>query len=173
MLQVVEPDEDLHAAWLECHREWGPGKHEDGFGMRLADDVDSRDGFSRWLQRLRDRDDPEQAARDGRVPCRFRWITENGKVLGGIALRHWLDDRSQSLGHIGYGVRPSARGRGVASGALGWTLDEARTLGLKGVRLVCDDGNLASQKVIERAGGVLEDIVDSEHGRVRRHWITL
>lgn len=173
MLQLIEPSTCLHAAWLECHREWGPGKHEDGFGVHASGDVDSPEGFAGWVQWLRDRDDPERAAFDGRPPCRFRWMTEDGEVLGGIALRHWLDDRSQALGHIGYGVRPSARGRGVASFALGHMLDEARALGLQRVRLVCDDGNGASRKVIERAGGVLEDIVLTEHGRVRRHWIAL
>ena len=41
-----------------------------------------------------------------------RWIVEHGRVLGGIVLRHIPDEE---IGQIGYGVRPSARRRGLAS----------------------------------------------------------
>ncbi len=60
------------------------------------------------------------------------------------------------MGHIGYGVRPSARGRGVATWALGRMLDEARTIGLERVLIVCDPDNIASATVIEHNGGALD-----------------
>jgi predicted acetyltransferase len=76
------------------------------------------------------------------------------------------------LGHIGYGIRPSGRRRGLATWALGRMLDQARRLGLARVLIVCEAGNLASAKTIERHGGVLEDVRDTGHGTVRRYWIT-
>jgi predicted acetyltransferase len=42
---------------------------------------------------------------------------------------------------------------------------------------VCDDDNVASAKVIERCGGVLESVIDDGEGdgegegRLRRYWI--
>jgi predicted acetyltransferase len=33
--------------------------------------------------------------------------------------------------------------------------------------------HLASARVIEKSGGVLEDVRDTELGRTRRYWITL
>ncbi|MEC3973871.1 hypothetical protein [Amycolatopsis sp. H20-H5] len=45
--------------------------------------------------------------------CTYRWIVEGDRVLGGIALRHGFDDFVPRLGHVGYGIRPSARRRGL------------------------------------------------------------
>jgi predicted acetyltransferase len=39
--------------------------------------------------------------------------------------------------------------------------------------VTCDDSNLASARVIEKAGGVLADKRDTELGHTRRYWITL
>ena len=89
-------------------------------------------------------------------------------MLGGIALRHGFGEFVRQFGHVGYGVRPSARGRGVASWALGRMLGEARALGVSRVLMVCAAGNTASMRTIERHGGVLEASADE---RVRRYWI--
>ncbi|MEU7900170.1 GNAT family N-acetyltransferase [Nonomuraea sp. NPDC049152] len=81
-----------------------------------------------------------------------------------MALRHEPND----FGHIGYGIRPSARRRGLATWALGRILDEARLLGLDRVLITCAADNVASAKTIERQGGVLEDVRDTQHGRTGR-----
>ena len=94
-------------------------------------------------------------------------------MLGGIALRYGSDDYVHWAGHIGYGIRPSARRRGLGSWALGQILDEARAVGLDRALLVCAVDNRASAKTIERCGGVLESVGDSKFGRVRRYWIDL
>ena len=170
MAELILPTTRLHDAFLDCHREWGPGLHEDGFGLGPDDDVETAGGFGAWVgDRLRH----THPAGTSCPPERHgspRWIVENGRVLGGIALRHWESD----LGHIGYGVRPSARRRGLASWALGRMLVEARAaLGLDRVLIPCLAGNVASARTIERNGGVLQNIVETDHGPVRRYWITL
>ncbi|WP_174184022.1 GNAT family N-acetyltransferase [Nocardia barduliensis] len=169
MPALIAPTTRLHAAWLEAHREWGPGPHEDGFGLRLYDEVDSPTGFAAWVARLAD--EPGQAVEGGRAQCTYRWIAEGERVLGGIALRHGMDDFVQRAGHIGYGIRPSARRRGLATWALGRMLDEAENLGMDRVLIVCAADNIASAKTIERQGGVLESIVDTDLGPARRYWI--
>ncbi|WP_405059895.1 GNAT family N-acetyltransferase [Kribbella sp. NBC_01505] len=153
-LTLVAPSVDLYAAWREAHAEWGPGLHEDGFGLAATDQVGTVEGFTAWVERVRT------------GAGTSRWIVEDRRVLGGIGLRHQLNERT---GHIGYGVRPSARGRGVASWALGAILQEARALGLQRVLVVCLADNPASARTIERNGGVLEEI----RGPVRRYWIEL
>jgi predicted acetyltransferase len=173
MPDLIAPIARLHTTWLDAHHEWGPGVHEDGFGLRPSDEVDSPAGFAAWVTRLADQSDPAKAVEAGRVHCTSRWIVEGDRVLGGIALRHELNDRLMSLGHIGYGIRPSARRRGLATWALGRMLDEARVLGLDRVLVVCEVGNIASAKTIERHGGVLENIQDTGHGTVRRYWINI
>ncbi|MGI5521284.1 GNAT family N-acetyltransferase [Micromonospora sp. CA-259024] len=174
MPELVAPTVRLHAAWLEAHDEWGPGHHEDGFGLRSTDEVRSPGGFAAWVTRLSDRSDPEKPLHAGQVRCTYRWIVEDDRVLGGIALRHELNDYLLRVtGHIGYGIRPSARRRGLATWALGRILGEARALGLDRVLLACAADNVASTKTIERHGGVLEGIRDTELGPARRYWITL
>ncbi|WP_430501509.1 GNAT family N-acetyltransferase [Micromonospora trifolii] len=174
MPELLAPTVRLHAAWLEAHDEWGPGLHEDGFGLRSTDEVRSPEGFAAWVTRLADRSGPAKPLDAGRVPCTYRWIVEDDRVLGGIALRHELNDYLlQVAGHIGYGIRPSARRRGLATWALGRMLAHARALGLDRVLLVCEAGNDASSRTIERCGGVLEGIRDADLGPARRYWITL
>ncbi|MEU7861279.1 hypothetical protein [Nonomuraea sp. NPDC049141] len=71
MPELIAPTARLHAAWLEAHAEWGPGVHEDGFGLLPSDAVDSTAGFAAWVTRLLDESDQEKAA----VPCTYRWIS--------------------------------------------------------------------------------------------------
>lgn len=173
MPELVAPTVRLHAAWLDAHREWGPGLHEDGFGLRPSDEVASPAGFAAWVARLVDQPDPTRPPDAGRVRCTYRWIVEDDRVLGGIALRHAPDaSLLRATGHIGYGIRPSARRRGLATWALGRMLDEARGLGLDRVLIICEVDNIASARTIERCGGVLEDVRDTAHVATRRYWIS-
>ncbi|SNS83364.1 Predicted acetyltransferase [Streptosporangium subroseum] len=173
MPELVAPTARLRTAWLEARDEWGPGVHEDGFGLHPSDEVDSPEGFATWVARLADESDPAKAGETGRMRCTYRWIVEGDRVLGGIALRHELNDFVLLVGHIGYGIRPSSRRRGLATWALGRMLDEARVLGLDRVLIACEAGNIASVKTIEHHGGVLEDVRDTELGTVRRYWIKI
>ncbi|MGY1839411.1 MULTISPECIES: GNAT family N-acetyltransferase [unclassified Modestobacter] len=174
MRTLVEPTTRLHAPWLAAHREWGTGVHEDGAGLRPEDDVETPQGFAAWVDRLRSESDPAVPTAEGRVPCTCWWIVDGDTVVGAIALRHRLNDfLLRAGGHIGYGIRPSARRRGLATWALGEVLPTARALGLDRVLVTCADDNVGSARVIERAGGLLEDVRDTELGPTRRYWITL
>lgn len=88
MPELVAPTVRLHAAWLESHREWGPGVHEDGFGLLPSDEVDSLEGFAAWVDRLTNDLDQATASETGRSRCTYRWIADGDRVLGGISLRH-------------------------------------------------------------------------------------
>jgi predicted acetyltransferase len=168
VLALIAPTVELYPQWLDAHREWGPGAQEDGFGLDPTDDVDSPSGFSSWVELLHRQSD---AARERRATC--RWIVDENRVLGGIALRHGMNDVIRELGHIGYGVRPSARRQGVATWALGEMLVYARSSGLDRVLVVCEADNTASVKTAERHGGVLEGPRETDQQPVCRFWITL
>ncbi|MCC8246619.1 GNAT family N-acetyltransferase [Saccharothrix luteola] len=162
MPDLIAPTTRLHQAWQAAHADWGPGVHEDGFGLLPSDEVDSQAGFATWVARITDQPDSV---------C--RWIVEDDHVLGGIALRLAPDDHVRTFGHIGYGIRPSARRRGLATWALGRVLDEARALPLDRILLVCEDTNTASMKTIERNGGIVDRTQPTDLGATRRYWITL
>lgn len=171
MPELIAPATRLHSAWLEARAEWGPGLHEDGFGLRPSDEVDSPTGFAAWVTLLADESGPK-AVESGRG-CTYRWIVEGDRVHGGIALRHGQNDYVAQFGHIGYGIRPSSPRRGLATWALGQILDEARTQGMDRVLIVCQADNLASAKTIKHHGGAFEDVRDTTHGSMRRYWVKI
>jgi predicted acetyltransferase len=106
--------------------------------------------------------------RDGFVPCTTYWWVDGDDYLGRINLRHRLNERLREIGgHIGYDIRPSARRRGHATAMLAAALPRAAALGIDKALLTCDADNLASRKVIERNGGVLEDERDGK----LRFWV--
>ena len=101
---------------------------------------------------------------------------ERGSFVGAVNIRHYLSDALlKSGGHIGDGVRPSERRRGVATAMIGLALDECRRLGIDRVLMVCDRDNIGSAKIIINNGGVLENEVENEQdGRIiQRYWIEL
>ncbi|MCQ1999960.1 GNAT family N-acetyltransferase [Arthrobacter zhaoxinii] len=156
MPELISPDAAWHHAWRQAHLEWGPGLHEDGFGLLPGDDVEAPAGFDSWLHRLA-----------ANTRCTYLWITEDGRVLGGIALRHEEHEAVPRAGHLGYGIRPSARRRGVAAWAVEAMLNEARRLGMSQVLAVSAADNRASVRTLEAAGGVLQQ--DDDGGQVRRY----
>ena len=94
----------------------------------------------------------------GLVPNSTFWLVEKGEIVGVSSLRHRLTDRLKALGgHIGFGVRPSAQGRGVAKELLKRTLGRARELGIADVMIICLKDNVASARVIQANGGRLEE----------------
>lgn len=104
----------------------------------------------------------------GAVPFTTWWWLEGDEFLGRIALRHRLDAELRRFGgHIGYDVRPSARGRGHATAMVRAVLPVARSMGIERALLTCHHENIASIRVIEACGGVLEDRL----GDRLRYWI--
>jgi predicted acetyltransferase len=76
-------------------------------------------------------------------------------------------------GHIGYGVRPVHRRRGYATEMLRQALVIARAEGVDRILVTCDDDNTASSVIIERTGGVLDDVRRApDGGQKRRYWLT-
>ena len=94
---------------------------------------------------------------DGWVPNTTFWLLEKDEIVGVSSLRHAMTDELKRLGgHIGFGVRPSAQGRGVAKELLRQTLQKAKQLGIEKVLVVCLKDNIASARVIQANGGKLE-----------------
>jgi predicted acetyltransferase len=105
----------------------------------------------------------------GWVPATVKWIVEDDdEYVGRVSLRHRLTpDLLTWGGHIGYGVRPSARGRGAATYALQAMLEVAAARGIQRALVTCDVDNETSRRTIERNGGVYED---TREGKLR-YWV--
>jgi len=138
MPKLIPPTTQLRDSWLAAREEWGRETHQDGASLRAGDDVDTVPGFTAWVERLRRESDPSTVMEEGLVHATYWWIVDDVGYLGAISLRHTLNDfLLRAGGHIGYGVRPSARRRGLATWALGAVLPEARALGLERVLVTC------------------------------------
>jgi predicted acetyltransferase len=103
------------------------------------------------------------------------WLVDSrGEVVAVSNLRHALTPRLRiEGGHIGYGVRPSARRRGHATEILRRTLTEARAQGIDPALVTCAAANAASRATITRCGGRLdsEEYVQARGEVVQRYWI--
>ncbi len=187
-IELTRPDLALHADWLAAAAEFTAiGQYQHGSGL-TPDDEEPHPGSAAWrpaelaaperfaafVSHLRSLATEDVVRPLGMVPDDKLWITCRGarlnRYVGALSLRHELNDHLRAEGgHIGYAVRPSAQGRGVATQVLGLALDRARGLGIDRVLLACEQTNPASARVIEKWGGVLEDV----RGLMRRYWIDL
>ena len=84
------------------------------------------------------------------------WMVDGDQILGVSNLRHVLTERlRQHGGHIGLGVRPSQRGRGLGRRLLKLTVEQAQRRGIREVHVHCHKANAASAAMIRSTGGVL------------------
>ena len=166
---LIDPDVRYEQAFLEMIAEWKDA------GEKLVPwvlDLDSSD-FEKYVREL---EGYAQGIgiKEGKVPHSTFWLVDEGNILGVVNFRHQLNEKLLILaGHIGYGVRPSARRKGYATLILKLTLEKAKARGLEKVLLTCDKENIASARTILKNGGVLENegLVDGE--MVQRYWIEL
>ena len=95
-------------------------------------------------------------------------------MVGAVNIRHYLNEALlMNGGHIGDGVRPSERCKGIATAMIGLALKECEKLGIEKVLMVCDRENIASAKSIIRNGGVLDNEVETDGAVEQRYWIAL
>jgi predicted acetyltransferase len=176
MTALARPDARLHPSWAAAMSEFGSElPHGSGIWHQpegVALDL-TEAGCEEFVATLLPFADQEAELPDNLVSCDYYWITDGSgageEVVGFLALRHrlnaWLFEEG---GHIGYSVRPSRRGEGHASRALGLAIRRSAELGLDRVLVTCDEPNHASARTIERNGGVQEDVRNGK----RRYWIS-
>ncbi len=131
--------------------------------------------YDRWLQAMQARH-AGTGLPEGYVRENFYLCYDGGQLIGVFSLKFELTEYLLHYGgHVGYAVRPSARNRGLATRMLQHGCALARQLGFSRLLCVCDETNLASEKVIVKNGGELKDTqYDPEEGvAVRRYWIQL
>ncbi len=178
-LLVIEPDNLYAAAFLEMAREFqaaGEAQYEKDLPLLQMN-------FPAFIERLRKNARGESLPL-GHVSGNEYWLLDCslGRILGAIHLRHrltpYLEERG---GHIGYAIRPAERRKGYGTRMLAtlltWLRDPAwqaaRGLDLHRVLVTCNTDNIASARVIEANGGVLENRVWSEGELISRYWIDL
>lgn len=168
MLKLIKLDEQYKPQLTDMMDEWtATGETIIPYAIRKCDYHD----FPSYLASL----EVTQPA-DGLVPdsTYFCLDTERSIFVGAVNIRHYLSEGLLlSGGHIGDGIRPSERGKGLGTRMIALALDKCRELGIERVLMCCDSDNFASARTIEKNGGVLENVVDDGGAPVKRYWITL
>ncbi len=172
--QLILPDSRYKFSYVSALREGlhlEPAKPED---ILLAE--------KDFLEYLRQRSDMSRPVilpngkQVKKLPQTDLWLVEGAKFLGMTSIRPLLNDNLRERGgNIGYAVRKSERQKGHGALILKLALPVVRAAGLEKVLITCHDENIGSIRIIEGAGGVLQDKIKIEGLPIleRRYWITL
>lgn len=173
---LIVPTVAVHRSFLATWDELGPD-HERWMGAKsIANDdeewtreqAEDPAEFHRLVEAIKAEADPSTELPPGIVHQTVLWYVDGVEFLGRLSIRHWLTPPLLEVaGHIGYCVRPSARRQGHATRMLVQSLPIAAGLGIDPALVTCDTNNLGSRRVIEAAGGELED---ERHGKLR-FWV--
>ena len=109
---------------------------------------------------------------EGFVPSTTYWLVQGNELLGVSNLRHCLNERIRHIGgHIGLGIRPAQRGRGLGKELLKRTIEEAVKKGIAPIHLHCHKHNQPSARMIVANGGLLESELQEVSGEVVQRYV--
>lgn len=168
MLKFILPTEQSKADVLSFYEEI-----ENSGGECIG--IGNYKNFDRWLTGMQNRHSGKNLP-EGYVREDFYLCYEGCRLIGVFSLKFELTEFLLKYGgHIGYATRPSERNRGLATQMLKQGLEISKELGFDRILCICDSDNYASEKVILKNGGVLEnELYDpDEKVFVKRFWIRL
>lgn len=173
MLSLVAPVLTYHASFLAALLEY-QAEHLADYDLLNYRLLTEPSRFAAYVDQLL-AEARGQRLPEGYVPHSTFWLVTEAIYLGRVDIRHQLDDFLLTEGgHVGYNIRPSYRRQGFGSLALQLALPKVKELGLSKFLITCDQDNVGSRKIIEKNGGVLEDVRQLASGIwKRRYWITV
>jgi len=140
----VPGDERQLKEYVAEHHAYGEQSISASFGLSKLD-------YAQWLRMLHDN---EEKGNDFGKSLLLVCCAEE-TIVGLLSIRYDMPRLlAEKYGHIGYGVRPTMRGRGCATQMLRYALQICREYGRHEVILGCFADNKASAAVIEKNGGV-------------------
>ncbi|MGO2235227.1 MAG: GNAT family N-acetyltransferase [Marinomonas sp.] len=109
---------------------------------------------------------------DGFVPSTTLWLVEGDKLVGVTNLRHYLNSAIEECGgHIGLGIRPSYRGKGLGKLLMKLSVEKLNAMGISCVHVHCYKDNYASASTIIANGGELHSELTLDGKVVQRYFI--
>ena len=145
-LALVRPAPEHRAQYEAMMDEW------ERFGGRLNPGALRRYSatYDEWLAWIE----------EDRASCQDLYFLMSGdSLLGAVSIRYRCDPVD---GHVGFGIRPSERGKGYAVKMLALALPILKGYGIDPVVISCAKENTASARVIRRSGGVFWREADDE-----------
>ena len=167
MLKLVKLERKYYPLLVDMMDEWTES------GERIIPYAIRKNDYKDYDSHLQGLDSPGS---EDWVPDSTYFCLDEGRniFVGAVNIRHYLNE---SLlfdgGHIGDGVRPSERRKGIGTKMIALALEECKNLGIYKVLMVCNKSNVASAKTIINNGGVLENEINVNGVIEQRYWIEL
>ncbi|MBC7299337.1 GNAT family N-acetyltransferase [Nocardia mangyaensis] len=113
------------------------------FALDLAPDLSWSDYHT-----VREEERRGMKLREGIVATTYLVATVDGRIVGRTSIRHTLNEGLRRRGgHIGYGVLPAYRRRGLGTVILQQSVVVARSIGIDRILVTCDDKNIGSRRI--------------------------
>lgn len=125
-LRLVKASEEYRSQIIDMMEEWNDfGEKIVPYAIRR---LDYRD-FENYCNSLEITDASNALVPDSTFFC---FDEERNIMVGAVNIRHYLNESLLlNRGHIGDGVRPSERRKGIATKMIALALDECKKLGIK------------------------------------------
>ena len=158
-MKLIKPSNTLFKQYKDMMDEWNnDGSRINPWPLHLKYDTEKE--FNEMLHRI---DEVEKGINlDGYASSTTYWLydEDNNRIIGASNLRHFLDEiGGEYWGHIGYGIRPTERGKGYGTLILNLTLEKAKNIGLNKVYLGAYEDNISSWKIMEKCNAKFEQII--------------
>lgn len=110
----------------------------------------------------------------GYVPSSTLWLIENDELIGVTNIRHFLNaDIEHCGGHIGLGIRPSYRGKGIGKVLMKLSIEQLFAMGISDIHIHCYKHNVSSAACIIACGGALHSEISVDDSVVQRFIVRL
>ncbi|WP_196139948.1 GNAT family N-acetyltransferase [Aliikangiella sp. G2MR2-5] len=164
-MELILPSEKYKNSYLAYIEELGD---EERYPFPM--DFDCSD-FSKMLSKINDFAEGVNLP-PGYVQSSTLWLVDSGELIGVTNIRHRLNQEIEYCGgHIGLGIRPSARGKGYGSQLMKLSIEKLSDLGVSTIYIHCYKDNMASAKAIISNGGSLESELSLGSKIVQRYLV--
>ncbi|WP_054751983.1 GNAT family N-acetyltransferase [Piscibacillus salipiscarius] len=145
-MKLVKPTLELKESFYEYLREWE--KHNEKVVPTTLRKVN--DQYEAYVKRWQN--ESQGIIREGWVAnTTYFLVNEEGRILGSCNMRHELNKTLLQIGgHVGYGVRPTERGKGYATFMLKECLRHLKKMGIQKALITCNDDNIGSKSDYEQ-----------------------
>ncbi|QQE12809.1 GNAT family N-acetyltransferase [Planctomycetota bacterium] len=173
-IRLIDPIPDLYQTFMRYREAFGCSTENYRLGaLRFTPQDNFADAVAASLAARSQHDNlPEDI-----TPHSIFWlVNQSDQMLGHVALRHELNEALTIFGgHIGYSVHPDHRNKGYATYMVKQMIPLAMCMNITRLLISCDVDNIASNKVIQKCGGILENTLTIPDRPVplNRYWIDI